>query len=74
MAREGTFSSVCHWVFPCQCDGPKTLDIIAFFAPAGRRGVATGGAQPAASRAERNPWKACVLTPAPEGQRNPRSA
>jgi hypothetical protein len=39
-------------------------------APTGRRSVAAGGAQPAAKRAERNPWKRSVIeTPAPTGRR-----
>ena len=39
-------------------------------APEGRRGVATGGASPAAKRAERNPWThSCLNHPAPEGRR-----
>jgi hypothetical protein len=42
----------------------------ADFAPKGRRNVATGGAPPAASRAERNPWRRSrSRRPAPEGQR-----
>ena len=40
-------------------------------APTGRRAVATGGAQPASSRAKRNPWRRCAQEmPAPEGQRS----
>ena len=40
------------------------------FAPKGRRSVATGGASPAAKRAERNPWIHSRLNnPAPEGRR-----
>lgn len=39
-------------------------------APEGPKGVATCGARPASSRAERNPWKwSCDVSPAPEGQR-----
>ncbi len=39
-------------------------------APKGRRNVATGGASPAAKRAERNPWTLSHLNnPAPEGRR-----
>ena len=39
-------------------------------APEGRRSVATGGASPAAKRAERNPWTHSHLNhPAPEGRR-----
>jgi hypothetical protein len=38
----------------------------------GRRIVAAGGAQPAARRAERNPWKKCVIDrSAPAGRRSP---
>src|SRR5438874_10149622 len=46
--------------------------MIFVFAPKGRRIVATGGAEPAARRAQRNPWsseEAFVL--APEGRRKP---
>jgi hypothetical protein len=46
----------------CRCVPPS--------APAGPRDVATGGAESADRRAERNPWRACpFLDPAPEGQR-----
>ena len=38
-------------------------------APTGPGGVAAGGAQPAARRAERNPWEKCVCDgPAPSGR------
>ena len=41
------------------------------FAPEGRRVVATGEAQPAAGRAERNPWNtASSFKSVPEGRRN----
>ena len=42
----------------------------SLFAPTGRRNVATGAAQPASSRAQRNPWKRSPpLSSAPAGQR-----
>ena len=45
------------------------------FAPEGRRSVATGGASPAAKRAERNPWAHSHLNhPAPEGRREVHGA
>jgi len=53
--------------------GARTLHL-PFFAPTGRRTVATGEAPAAAQRTVRNPWKrSCFNTPAPRGRRNRRA-
>jgi hypothetical protein len=47
---------------------------LPFFAPTGRRTVATGGAPAARQRAVRNPWKrSCFNPPASRGQRKHRA-
>ena len=62
-ASSGRGSSSCgRWRPPPAC----------VIAPTGRRDVATGGAQPASSRAERNPWNPFEFLPTdPEGKRYP---
>ena len=51
----------------CLFTPQRQRSAICLFAPKGRGRVATGGAKPATSRAQRNPWKArCALT-APAG-------